>query len=132
MDYQDAYLPGAVRYDMAERSNFFNAPIAAASLELLLEWRPERIQAYCGELTADFLAEMGAIGYSVEDDAWRGTHLFGLRMPDSVDLAELRGRLAERNVSASLRGSALRLSANVYNDDVDLEVLADVLKDAAS
>jgi selenocysteine lyase/cysteine desulfurase len=132
VDYQDAYLPGAVRYDMAERSNFFNAPIAASSLELLLEWAPERIQSYCGDLTADFLDEVRAVGYSVEEDAWRGKHLFGLRMPDSVDLAQLRDRLAERNVSASLRGSALRLSANVYNDQNDVDVLTDVLKSAVS
>ena len=132
VDYQDAYLPGAVRYDMAERSNFFSAPIAAASLELLLEWGPERIQAYCGDLTADFLNEMVSVGYSVEDEAWRGKHLFGLRMPESVDLAQLRDRLAEHSVSASLRGSALRLSANVYNDEADVSVLADVLRGAVT
>jgi selenocysteine lyase/cysteine desulfurase len=132
VDYQDRYLPGAVRYDMAERSNFFSAPIAAASLELLLAWGPDRIQAYCGDLTADFLKEMVSIGYRVEDGAWRGKHLFGLRMPESVDLAQLRDRLAERSVFASLRGSALRLSANVYNDEADVSVLADVLRGAVS
>ena len=132
VDYQDAYLPGAVRYDMAERSNFFLVPIAKASLELLLEWTPERIQEYCARLTRDFLAEMAGLGYAVEDEAWRSAHLFGLRMPPSVDLAELKGRLAERNVSASLRGSALRLAPNVYNDEEDLAVLAEVLTGAAS
>lgn len=131
VDYQDAYLPGAVRYDMAERSSFFLAPIAAASLELLLEWQPHRIQEYCRRLTADFLGEMAKLGYTVEDEAWRGAHLFGLRMPDSVDLAELKASLADRSVSASLRGSALRLSPNVYNDEEDLAVLAEVLTAAA-
>ncbi len=75
---------------------------------------------------------MAEIGYSVEDEPWRGAHLFGLRMPEAVDLAEMKGRLAERNVSASLRGSALRLSPNVYNDAEDLAVLADVLKAAVT
>jgi selenocysteine lyase/cysteine desulfurase len=132
VDYQDAYLPGAVRYDMAERSNFFLAPIASASLDLLLDWTPERIQAYCRNLTSDFLVEMAELGYSVEDEAWRGSHLFGLRMPGTVDLALLRDRLALRNVSASLRGSALRLSPNVYNDETDVGVLAEVLREAVS
>lgn len=131
VDYQDEYQPGAVRYDMAERSNFFLAPIAAASLELLLEWTPERIQEYCRNLTAGFLGDMAELGYSVEDEAWRGAHLFGLRMPGSVDLADLKARLGERNVSASLRGSALRLAPNVYNDEVDLDVLTRVLTEAA-
>ncbi|NIY09387.1 MAG: aminotransferase, partial [Gemmatimonadetes bacterium] len=96
MDYQDEYIAGAVRYDVAERSNFFLAPIAAASLELLLEWGPERIQEYCFELTTDFLQAAAELGYLVEDDRWRASHLFGLRMPDSVDLAALRGALDRR------------------------------------
>jgi selenocysteine lyase/cysteine desulfurase len=132
VDYQDAYLPGAVRYDVAERSNFFLAPIAAASLEAILEWTPEAIEAYCGELTSEMLRELGEVGYTVEDEAYRGRHLFGLRMPPSVELADLRDRLSARNVHASLRGSALRLSPNVYNDADDVAVLVDVLREVAS
>ncbi|MEK9896671.1 MAG: hypothetical protein VW518_09665, partial [Burkholderiaceae bacterium] len=63
-------------------------------------------------------------------EEWRAHHLFGLRMPTSVDLAKLRDDLASRNVSASLRGSALRLSAIVYNDETDIGVLAEVLRAA--
>lgn len=130
VDYQDDYAPGAVRYDMAERSSFFLAPIAKASLELILEWSPDRIQAYCRGLTADFLRESAELGYSVEHEEWRGSHLFGLRMPDGIDLTALKATLAERNVSASLRGSALRLSPNVYNDAEDIGALLDVLRGA--
>jgi selenocysteine lyase/cysteine desulfurase len=106
-------------------------PIAAASLELLLEWRPERIQAYCGQLTSDMLVEAEALGYSVEDERWRSSHLFGLRMPPGVDLASLKQTLADRNVSASLRGTALRIAPNVYNDLEDVEALMSVLREAA-
>ncbi|MEM7417813.1 MAG: aminotransferase class V-fold PLP-dependent enzyme [Gemmatimonadota bacterium] len=130
VDYQDRYVSGAVRYDMAERSNFFLAPIAAASLELILEWTPERIQEYCAALTAPLLSEVGALGYSVEDPAYRGSHLFGLRMPASVDLTGLKEQLSARKVSASLRGTALRLSPNVYNDEVDVGALSEVLEGA--
>ena len=132
VNYQDAYQPGAVRYDVSERSNFFLAPIAAASLELILEWQPTRIQEYCRDLTKDFLGEIGMLGYSVEDEGWRSSHLFGVRAPDSVDLAELRDTLSARNVSASLRGTALRLAANVYNDEHDVGVLAEVLRQAVA
>ena len=132
VNYQDGYQPGAVRYDVSERSNFFLAPIAAATLELLLEWQQTRIQEYCRELTRDFLAEIGTLGYSVEDEEWRSSHLFGVRTPDSVDLAALRDTLSARHVSASLRGTALRLAANVYNDEHDVDVLADVLRQAVA
>jgi selenocysteine lyase/cysteine desulfurase len=128
VDYQDAYEPGAVRYDVSERSNFFLNPIAAACLELILEWRPERIQAYCRELTRELLVEASDLGFTVEEERWRSCHLFGLRMPESVDLRLLRDALAVNKVSASLRGSALRLSPNVYNNANDVEALLEVLR----
>ena len=131
VDYQHSYQHGAIRYDVAERANFFLLPIAAASLELLLEWTPERIQTYCGQLTGDMLVEAETLGYSVEDEQWRSSHLFGLRMPPGVDLASLKQALLDRNVSASLRGTALRLAPNVYNDLEDVEVLMSVLREAA-
>ena len=130
VDYQDAYKPGAVRYDVAERSNFFLLPIAAASLEIILEWTPERTQAYCAELTREMLAEARGLGYSFEDERWRSSHLFGLRMPEGLDLASLKQTLAHRNVSASLRGTALRLAPNVYNDLEDVDALMCVLREA--
>lgn len=131
VNYEDSYSPGAVRYDVAERSNFFLAPIATASLQLLLEWQPTRIQEYCRALTRDFLVAVEALGYSLEAEEWRSSHLFGLRMPKSVDLSVLTESCTRRNVCASLRGSALRLSANVYNNNNDVAVLYDVLKAAA-
>jgi selenocysteine lyase/cysteine desulfurase len=130
VDYQDAYQPGAVRYDVAQRANFFLLPIATASLDLLLEWTPERVQAYCAELTSEMLIEAGELGYSVEHERWRSSHLFGLRMPQGVDLALLKQALADRNVSASLRGTALRLAPNVYNDLEDVDALMSVLREA--
>jgi len=130
VDYQDAYVPGAIRYDVAERSNFFLLPIAEASLRLILEWRPERIQAYCRDLTAEMLAEAETLGFSVESEQGRGSHLFGLRMPEGLDLGGLRDALAERSISASLRGSALRLSCNVFNDEQDVAALMAVLRAA--
>jgi selenocysteine lyase/cysteine desulfurase len=132
VDYRDEYAPGAVRYDVGERSNFFLMPIAEASLDLLLEWRPDRIQEYCLALTAPLVEEARALGFDVEHERWRASHLFGLRMPRSVDLADLRDRLAARDVSVSLRGTALRVSPNVYNDRDDVEVLMSVLREAVA
>lgn len=130
VDYQDAYQPGAIRYDVAERSNFALLPVAVASLELISRWTPEGIQSYCRELTAGLLDEVRGLGFSVEDEAYRAHHIFGLRMPEGIDLAELRDALDRRSVVASLRGSALRLSPNVYNDASDVEALLEGLREA--
>ena len=130
VQYRDGYQPGAVRYDVAERSNFALLPMVAASLELITGWRPERIQEYCRALTASALEEAAGLGFTVEDARWRGSHLFGLRMPPGLDLVALRDALARRNVVASLRGTALRLSPNVYNDEGDLDALLSGLREA--
>jgi selenocysteine lyase/cysteine desulfurase len=132
VSYRDGYQPGALRYDVAERSNFALLPMAVASLRLVSEWRPERIQTYCRDLTREVLAEVGTLGFAVEDEGWRGSHLFGLRMPEGIDLRALKEALDRRNVVASLRGTALRLSPNVYNDAVDLEALLEGLREAVS
>ena len=129
--YRDGYQPGAIRYDVAERSNFALLPVAISSMRLVSEWKAERIQAYLAELTRDMLREAGALGFTVEDERWRGAHLFGLRMPDGIDLLALRDALARRNVIASLRGTALRVAPNVYNEDADMAALLDVLAGAA-
>lgn len=130
VDYEDGYQPGAIRYDVAERSNFTLLPVAVEALKLVRSWTPEGIQRYCARLTAGLLDDARSLGFTVEDEAWRGQHLFGLRMPPGIDLGELRDALSRRDVVASLRGTALRLSPNVYNDERDVEALLDGLREA--
>ena len=130
VNYRDGYQPGALRYDVGERSNFILTPMVIAALEQILDWQPARIQAYCRALCADAIAEVQAMGFSVEAEAWRAHHLFGIRMPATVDLAELHASLQSAGVFASLRGSALRVAPNVYNDAGDVDALVQVLRAA--
>ncbi len=127
VNYREDYQPGAVRYDVGERSNFALMPMAIAALELVLEWQPTRVQAYTAALTASLIERVRAQGYTVEDPGWRGAHLFGVRAPAGVDLAAADARLRARKVHVSLRGSAIRVSPHVYNDAADVEALADAL-----
>src|SRR5690606_20872234 len=103
VNYRDEYEPGAIRYDVGERSNFILMPIANAALDCVLEWGPARIQDYCAALTAELIEEAQALGFTVEASAWRGAHLFGLRAPGGLDPATLQHELRARNVSVSLR-----------------------------
>lgn len=130
VDYADDYQPGAARYDVGERANFALLPMLAAAVELLLEWRPERVRDYCRALTRDLLAEAASLGFTVEDEAWRGAHLFGLRLPPGVEMARLQQALAERKVFVSIRGDAVRVAPNVYNDERDVAALAEALRAA--
>jgi selenocysteine lyase/cysteine desulfurase len=88
------------------------------------------VQAYCGGLTRDLIAEARGLGYAVEDEAWRGSHLFGVRAPTGADPARLQAALRERRVSVSLRGDAVRVAPNVYNTADDVAALADALRAA--
>ncbi|HEV2150305.1 MAG TPA: aminotransferase class V-fold PLP-dependent enzyme [Longimicrobiaceae bacterium] len=130
--YRDAYQPGALRYDVGERSNPVLLPMLSAALDQLLEWTPEGIQAYCRALTAELVEEARALGYGVEDERWRGAHLFGLRAPAGVELARVQEALARRRVAVSVRGASLRVAPNVYNDAADVAALLDTLREAAA
>ena len=132
VDYKAGYQPGAIRYDVAQRSNFALLPVAVASLRLITKWSPGRIQAYCMGLTGNLFEEVEELGFRVEDARWRSAHLFGLRMPKGLELVELQQALKARGVSASLRGSALRVSPNVYNDAADISALLEGLRQAVA
>ncbi len=128
VNYQDDYQPGAVRYDVGERSNFALVPMAIAALEQVLDWQPARIQDYCAAIGGDLMARVGELGYGVEDAAYRGAHLFGLRAPAGADLAAIGERLLARKVHVSLRGSAIRVAPHVYNDRRDIDALVAALE----
>ena len=127
VNYRSEYQPGAIRYDVGERTNFALMPMAIAGLEQLLEWQPARIQDYVAALTAPLFDRVRAAGYTVEDAAFRGAHLFGLRAAPGVDITAVNDRLRARKVHVSLRGSAIRVSPHVYNDARDIDALADAL-----
>ncbi len=128
VDYVDEYQEGMVRFDVGERSNFILLPMLCAALEMLLEWRPHRVQRYLRDLSADLLTTAKEAGFGVEDDAWRPAHLFGLRAPEGVDLTQMAEALSERGIYVSRRGNALRVSPHVYNDAADVGALAEVLR----
>ncbi len=127
--YQSAYQPKARRYDMGESSQFIGAPMAIAGLDLLLDWGAANIQEYCRRISKNALEELKEMGFWMEDEAWRGSHLFGIRLPEGVDLQQVKAKAAERQVFVSYRGDAVRVSPNVYNDEGDFERLAGVFRE---
>lgn len=130
VEYRDSYQPGACRYDVGERSNFVLLPMAIAAMDLVHRWGADRIQHYCDALFSPVIEEAFALGFRVEPRPWRAAHLFGLRVPHGGDLDRLGVALRERNIYASLRGSALRVAPHVYNDEADAAALTDALRSA--
>ena len=129
-DYRDDYRPGAARYDVGERSNFILVPMQLAAIRQLLAWSPGAIQQYCRSISRDALVEAASLDVTIEDEMWRGSHLFGLRLPAGVDPAVLGPELEARSVSVSLRGSAVRVAPHVYNGEENLHALVEAIRAA--
>lgn len=127
VDYEERYRPGAVRYDVGERSNPILLPMAVAALEQVLAWGVNSIQEYDRALTADTLQELVEAGFWIEDASWRAEHLFGIRPPSGTSKEEVVTALERHRVKVSVRGSAIRVSPHVYNDTDDLEALRQAL-----
>ena len=123
VEYEDEYQPGAIRFDVGQRSNFALIPALSASLELLLQWRPERVAAYTAALMRDALPRLRSLGVWVEEDKWRSPHLFGLGLPAGAELDRLKQSLDRHRVGVSFRGTSVRVSPNVYNTEEDAEAL---------
>ncbi len=129
VDYKEDYEGGARRFDMGEKSNFINIPIAIEAMELLVGLGTENIAAYIKTLT-DYIAKSAcAIGLSVADEHQRVPNLIGINFKDGVPegVAE---RLAEKKVFVSIRGDSIRIAPHIYNEKADVDRLFDVLESA--
>jgi selenocysteine lyase/cysteine desulfurase len=125
--YQDSYQPGALRYEVGEHSNFILVPMLLEALRQVNAWDPANIQAYCRTITGRGIAILRDHGYWVEDESWRGDHLFGIRFPMGSDAAMIRERVKRRKISISFRGEFMRVSPHVYNTEQEFMKLVEAL-----
>lgn len=126
-DYPETYMPMAGRYNMGESSNFISLPMQIAALKQILEWKPSAIEAYCRSLTKPMIAQLKEKGYTIEDDEYRSAHIIGCRPSGNLHIEEVQKNLAEKKVTVSLRGNAIRISPHIYNDEVDVAQFCSVL-----
>ena len=130
VEYEDKYLPGAARYGVGEQSNFVLVPMLTRSIQQILEWGVEKIQAYCQDISQEFVAHAREQQYWVEDEDTRGYHLFGIKIPGAWDPAQVKSQLEADNVFVSIRGTSIRISPHVYNTHEDFEKLDRILKES--
>ena len=128
IDYQDEFAPGAVRYDVGERSNFALVPAAEAGIRQLLEWGVDNIQETVAALTSSIAERARALGLESVPEGKRAGHYLGLKKPGGLPEG-LLPKLAERNVFVSVRGPSIRVTPHVYNDERDVDRFIAALKD---
>jgi selenocysteine lyase/cysteine desulfurase len=110
-----ALADGAARYDVS--FGWITWLGAAESLELLVEWQ-----------ASGALEEPVALARSLADRLgveWGGGSLV---CPPIDDAERVRAVLAEHRIKAAFRGSAVRLSTHVYNDEADIERAAAAIR----
>ncbi len=125
--YQNKYQEGSLRYDMGERSNFILVPMLIRAIQQINNWGVGQIQEYCGNITAESISRLKEKEFIIEDADWRGSHLFGVRLPPSADLEKTKATLLKQKVFVSVRGNSIRVAPNVYNHAADLKKLTKVL-----
>ncbi len=127
VDYQDAFQPGARRFDVGERSNFILLPMAAEALRQLHDWGIENVSETIGTLTDLILKRAEERGISTIPKERRARHMIGLMLgPDAPD--DLAATLMRHGVFVSVRGPSVRVSPHLYNTEEDIDRFFDVLE----
>ena len=127
--YQDAFQPGARRYDVGERSNFALLPMANEALRQILHWGVENVSATIGVLTALVEREAKDRGVEAIPAKMRARHMIGLKH-GSGSPEDLAAQLAAQNVFVSVRGETVRVSPHLYNTEEDINRLFAALSTA--
>ena len=126
VDYRDDFQPGARRFDMGEKSNPPLMMGASAGLDFLLEFGVEAIAKSLTVQTEAIASAAPQLGLTAAPIGIRAPHFLALGFPEGVPDG-LTERLAEQRVYVSLRGSSLRVTPHLYNNDSDREALLAVL-----
>lgn len=127
VQYESHYQPGALRYEVGEHSNFILVPMLREALRQVKAWGAANIQDYCKNLTREGVSELRENGFWVEDEAYRGYHLFGIRLPKGIPIERVKARVAARKIAVSFRGDSVRVSPHIYNTASDIGKLVDTL-----
>jgi selenocysteine lyase/cysteine desulfurase len=127
--YEDAFQPGARRYDVGERSNFVLLPMATEALRQILDWGVENVSETVGTLTDAIEKEAKKRGIEAIPAQRRARHMVGLKLGSHAP-QDLAARLAREGVFVSVRGESVRLSPHLYNTAEEVDRLFAALAEA--
>ena len=126
VNYQSSYQPGSLRYDVGEHSNFILVPMLLKAIQQLNRWGVKNINSYCESISKKAIASLQEKGYWIEDENYRSSHLFGIRLMDK-NPQKIKEALDRNKIYVSFRGDAIRVAPNVYNNEKDMQKLVKAL-----
>jgi selenocysteine lyase/cysteine desulfurase len=112
---------------VGEPSNFVLLPVVIDGLRQLLGWGIESLYDTASQLASRIAKEAEPFGYRAVPASLRAGHYLGLRRDGGVPDG-LGAHLASTGVYISVRGTALRVTPHVYNDNDDVDRLIEALE----
>lgn len=128
-DYNPNYTIGAGRFNVGETGNLILMPMLLRALRQVREWGVENIINYCDILSRPLIRFFDQNDITYERSDCFSPHLFDLQLPFEADAEQLKTVFKENKIMVSVRGTAVRLSFNVFNDTTDVEALISVLQE---
>jgi selenocysteine lyase/cysteine desulfurase len=128
VDYTDAYLPGAQRFNQGESAQFYLLPMALAALTQIAQWTPARIQQHLSEWTSELSSRAATLGLDSMSRGQRVGHMIGLTARRALP-SGLIDALRARHVYVGARGNNLRVSPHLHSTAADLERLVAALQE---
>ncbi len=127
VNYEDRYKPMANRYIMGQSSSFVYVGVLQHALNQLLEWGTDKIQSHGKELKDQIKSGLAGTKFSWDETNPTGNHLWALKLPKNIDVANFKAELSANNIYLSIRGQYARMACHLYNDDQDVAKLLQVL-----
>jgi hypothetical protein len=93
----------------------------------ILNWKPLQIQEYAGKLKNKLVKFQSEKGLFMDSSEFSANHLFSLPLSPDQDLQQVKHLLEQEKVMVSVRGTNIRVSINVFNEDQDLNLLMELL-----
>ncbi len=129
VDYERELRHGARRYDVGQTSNFAMIAAVVEALRQTLDWDVQEIGAYAAGLASLVATGAGRLGLGVAPGALHAPHMLGIQLGEA-DPERVAASLADAGVFVSVRGTAIRVSPHVYNDEEDVDRLIGALRGA--
>lgn len=122
-NYQSEYKPLANRYVMGESGNFIYVKMQIAALKQVITWSPKTVQDYCKSISIEASEQLLALGCRIEHPDYRTHHLFGVELPEDINIEKLKSALRKQKIFISFRGKFIRISSHFFNTKTDFERL---------
>lgn len=126
--YQSKYKPKANRYAMGESGSFIYVQMQIAALKEILKIDALELQEYCESISEKSLNDLNHIGFTSHKPNIRAKHLFGIKIPKTINIEKLKLTLKDNNIHLSFRGEYMRVSCHVFNTEAHFEKLVNVIK----